>query len=130
MTNYEKYKDEIEKITRLGYEIAVNKNDNTPYVCDNFSCDDCIASTDTCFEIISKWADAEYIEPGVDWYKVAVNTPVLVKTDIDDIWLCRHFAKYERGHVYTWDGRQTSYTCDENNVTWWEHAKLLAEKVM
>lgn len=76
MTNYEHYKNEIEKITRLGRKIAVNK-DKKPCVCCMISCQDCIAfgKEKTCYEIIDEWADDEYIEPEVDWSKVAVDTP-------------------------------------------------------
>ncbi len=123
MTNYEHYKDKIEKITRLGYEIAVNKHDNKPCTCDNLSCDDCIASTTTCFETISKWADEEYIEPTqqVDWSKVAVDTPILVSYNNVD-WRCRHFAKYEDNMIYAWGGGCTSYTTNE--AMDWKYAKL------
>lgn len=123
MTNYEHYKDKIEKITRLGYEIAVNKHDNKPCTCDNLSCDDCIAGTTTCFETISKWADEEYIEPGVDWSKVPVDTPVLVKLYSDEKWIRRYFAKYQNGCVYTFSNGATSWSNDEGTTSW-NFAKL------
>lgn len=37
----------------------------------------------------------------VDWSKVAVDTPVLVSLD-DKLWLCRYFADFKNGIVYTW----------------------------
>lgn len=123
MTNYEHYKDKIEKITRLGYEIAVNKHDNKPCVCDDLSCDDCIASTTTCFETISKWADEEYIEPGVDWSKVPVDTPILVSDD-EKHWHRRYFAKRSDGKFYTFSDGSTSWSAEVGHVTSWLYAKL------
>lgn len=123
MTNYEHYKDEIEKITRLGYEIAVSKNDNKPYSCDNFQCDDCIASRDTCFETISKWADSEYIEPGIDWTKVPVDTPILV-SDNEKNWHHRYFAKWVYGKVFAFIDGSTSWSAKENGTISWKYAKL------
>ena len=37
----------------------------------------------------------------VDWSKVEVDTPVLVSLD-DKLWLCRYFADFKNGIVYTW----------------------------
>ena len=124
MTNYEHYRDEIEKIVRLGYEIAVDKNDNKPCACDNLSCDFCIASTDTCFKIISKWADAEYIESEVDWAKVKVDTPVLVKEYSNGNWVRRYFAKYQNGCVYTFGNGTTSWSSNNEGTISWKFAKL------
>nr|DAG76626.1 MAG TPA: hypothetical protein [Caudoviricetes sp.] len=131
MTNYEHYKDEIEKITRLGYEIAVDKNNNKPCACDNLLCSECIANTKTCFETISKWADEEYIEPTqqvgwpkVDWSKVPVDTPVLVKVCSDGNWIRRYFAKYQNGYVYTFDNGATSWSSNNEGTTSWNFAKL------
>lgn len=133
MTNYEHYKDKIEKITRLGYEIAVNKHDNKPCACDNLPfCSECIANTKTCFETISKWADEEYIEPTqqvgwpkVDWSKVPVDTPILVSHN-NEKWVRRHFARHKDGDVYAWDAGYTSFTSnnDDSSVTFWPYAKL------
>nr|DAU29349.1 MAG TPA: protein of unknown function (DUF4224) [Caudoviricetes sp.] len=120
MTNYEHYKEQIEKIARLGWRVAVDK-DNNPHACNEIKCDDCIAGGYNCYQILSKWADAEYIEQEVDWSKVAVDTPILVS--IDNVqWYCRHFAKYENGLFYVWDDGRTSYTTDAKSR--WEYAKL------
>ena len=34
-------------------------------------------------------------EPEIDWYKVAVDTPILVRDSEDEEWQRRYFAKYE-----------------------------------
>ena len=126
MTNYEHYKDKIEKITRLGYEIAVNKHDNKPCACYNLPfCSECIANTKTCFETISKWADEEYIEPTqqVDWSKVPVDTPILVSDD-EKHWHRRYFAKRSDGKFYTFSDGSTSWSAEVGHVTSWLYAKL------
>lgn len=123
MTNYEHYKSEIDKITRMGRMVAVEEKTGKITSCNQISCsqcrfDSCVCDCDAA---ALAWADAEYIEPEVDWTKVAVDTPILVSDDNED-WYRRHFAKYENGLVYAWDAGKTSYTTDA--TIYWEYAKL------
>ena len=67
--------------------------------------------------------EEECKEPEVDWSKVEVNTPILVRDYESQKWEARHFAKYEDGVIYTWDGGSTSWT-SKGNVTEWKYAKL------
>lgn len=61
----------------------------------------------------------------VDWSTVKVDTPVLVGSCADGQLTRRYFAGYNDGHVYTWDGGATSWsTDDENQISWWNYAKL------
>lgn len=61
----------------------------------------------------------------VDWSKVAVDTPVLVRFFESTKWVKRHFAFFKNEKVYTWDGGLTSWTCDDlNDAMSWECAKL------
>lgn len=61
----------------------------------------------------------------VDWSTVKVDTPVLVSACEDGQWIRRYFAGYNDGKVYTWDGGATSWsTDDENQISWWDYAKL------
>jgi hypothetical protein len=61
----------------------------------------------------------------VDWSKVAVDTPILVRDFEDMKWGKRHFAFFKDGKVYTWDGGVTSWTCENTNcVMSWKYAKL------
>lgn len=46
----------------------------------------------------------------VDWSKVVVDTPILVKKIEPNIELKRHFAKFENGLVYFYDNGRTSWT--------------------
>ena len=64
-------------------------------------------------------------EHEIDWYEVAVDTPILVKDYEDEDWYERHFAKYVNGRVYTWDDGKTSWT--EDTVIAWKYAKLAEE---
>jgi hypothetical protein len=61
----------------------------------------------------------------IDWSKVAVDTPVLVRFFESTKWVKRHFAFFKNEKVYTWDGGLTSWTCDDlNDAMSWECAKL------
>lgn len=58
----------------------------------------------------------------VDWSKVAVDTPILVRDNIFSKWAKRYFAKYENGRVYVWNNGSTSWS--DNRCTPWKLAKL------
>lgn len=62
MTNFEKYKDEILKISKNG-TIAVNKQKNMPVHCSTTSCSECILRSDTCTSQLINWLYEEYQEP-------------------------------------------------------------------
>lgn len=98
MTNYEHYKKQIEKIVRMGRCVAVEEKTGKVTSCNQITClqcrfDSCSCDCDTA---ALAWADDEYIELKVDWYKVAVDTPILVRNSTDEGWSKRHFAKYEK----------------------------------
>ena len=123
MTNYEYYKEQIEKITRVGLRLACHKDTNKFGSCDEVTCSNCIFNVRqySCSTSALKWADAEYIEPGVDWSKVAVDTPILVSND-NVHWHRRHFTKYENREVHAWRDGKTSYTIEV--ACPWKYAKL------
>ena len=61
----------------------------------------------------------------VDWSKVAVDTPILVRNFNITQWKKRYFAFYKDGKVYAWNGGSTSWSCEHNNdVSSWDYAKL------
>lgn len=61
----------------------------------------------------------------VDWSKVAVDTPVLVKAYEQDNWQKRYFAYFKGGRVYTWICGTTSWSADnDEDVMSWNCAKL------
>lgn len=75
-------------------------------------------------ENFTKWLEQEY-EPEVDWSKVPVDTPILVKVErSSDKWFERHFAYYHDGKVYAWNNGRTSYTTQQDPPSVWQYAKL------
>lgn len=123
MTNYEKHRTEIVPIERMGRKVAVEKDTKKITPCAILDCEECLfwECGSSCDMRALEWADAEYIEPKVDWSKVAVDTPILVSNN-EMSWYHRHFAKYENEKVYTWRDGLTSYTTDD--IISWCYAKL------
>lgn len=61
----------------------------------------------------------------VDWSKVKVDTPVLVKQQKEDRWEKRYFAFFENGKVNAWMCGTTSWTSKfAGGATVWNYAKL------
>ncbi|MDU7211827.1 MAG: hypothetical protein E6275_06785 [Veillonella sp.] len=61
----------------------------------------------------------------VDWSKVAVDTPILVKQYEQDEWEKRHFAYFKDGKVCAWLCGATSWSADyEGDTTDWNFVKL------
>nr|DAT52303.1 MAG TPA: hypothetical protein [Caudoviricetes sp.] len=61
----------------------------------------------------------------VDWSKVKVDTPVLVKEHEQDNWEKRYFAYFKDGRVYAWLCGTTSWsTNNDEDVMSWNYAKL------
>ena len=122
MKNYEKYADEIKTYTNgSSYcEEIIIPNVLKPLgkSCIGTSCS-------VCYALTTLWLMEEYEEPEVDWSKVKVDTPILVRQGKNGEWLERHFAKYENGNVYAWADGQTSWTApDDELMTDWNYAKL------
>lgn len=69
------------------------------------------------------WFDEEYKEEQeVDWSKVNVDDPILVRDNDDEEWNQAHFACYEDGKVHAWSGGKTSWTA--KSYLYWMQAKL------
>ena len=116
MKNYEKYADEIREYKGINICSEFIK----PHILEADNCNgiDC----QRCAMIQMIWLLEDYKEPPVDWSKVEVDTPILVRQTKDGEWLRRHFAKYEGGIVYTWKDSHTSWT--EDCMTGWDYGKL------
>ena len=69
-----------------------------------------------------RWIEQEY-EPYIDWTKVPVDTPILVKNTEDDDWTNRYFAEYKNETVFAWYEGATSWSSRNNKCTW-RYAKL------
>ena len=121
MKNYEKYADEIREY-----------KGSSGYFCNKFIMphilkkDSCAGiSCEHCHTLQMIWLLEDYEEPEepeVDWSKVEVDTPILVRQGKNGEWLERHFAKYENGDVYAWVDGQTSWTGADKIK--WRYAKL------
>ena len=122
MKNFEKYEDELKKYdaeelcTKLIRPIILKK--------DSCPSDNCAM----CCRLLMLWMAEEYKPepPKVDWGKVEVDTPILVRDTENTEWLKKHFAKYEDGVVYVWNLGRTSWTAPhDKSVSAWQYAKLI-----
>lgn len=119
MKNYEKYADKIREYEGGKFCVGfILPNILKSKDCDSMSCDKC-----RMLQMV--WLMEEYEEPKVDWSRVEVDTPILVRNTEDEGWTRRHFAKYEGGIVYAWKDSYTSWTAyNDKDVTAWRHTKL------
>ena len=79
----------------------------------------------TCFTEENQQIDIGEYKGIVDWSKVEVDTPILVKDDCDDKWEKAYFAKYEDEMIYAWDNGRTSFSARNKEDTFiWDRAKL------
>ena len=110
MKNYEKYADEIREYN--GDSICTDFIE--PYILKSINAKCINTSCTKCNLYRTIWLLEDYKEPPVDWSKVEVDTPILVRqTEYEDEeWERRHFAKYENGKVYVWSDGCTSWTGD------------------
>lgn len=108
MTNREKFAEKILDIACSGNRLAVDKATLEPIACNSLECRDCLFYTKCSKYAREEWANSEYVEPPIDWSKVAVDTPILVTYSGIHQWVKRHFAKYENGRVYAWNKGTTS----------------------
>ena len=119
MKNYEKYAEEIRE-----YE--------GPSFCDEFikphilNISDCSrVHCSACRMRQMLWLLEEYEEPEVDWSKVKVDTPILVRDTEYEDWYRRYFAEYKDGVVYTWTNGRTGWSVNNGQeMTPWGFAKL------
>ena len=133
MKNREKFENEIMDIACVGHSIAFDKKANKLTRCQDVSCNNCgfssLGSSGTCRDKIKEWCESEYEEPEVDWSKVPVDTPVLVRDSIPYTWKRRYFAYYKDGIVHTYSDGATSWSVNKNSVNpGWNYAKLANEE--
>ena len=115
MKNYEKYADEIREYKGDCFCVDFVK----PNI---LKSDHCESDCTKCRMIQAIWLLEDYEEPEVDWSKVEVDTPILVRDNDDDKWIRRYFATHDGKSVYAWNGGCTSWS--EKCMTGWEYAKL------
>ena len=127
MTNKEKYGNKIIELAIDEGVLALKNGEPAP--CAKIKCEDCdYGKSDSCGGSEYKfreWLNSEYVEPPVDWSKVAVDTPILVRDNENDAWRRRHFAKYVNNTVYAWNGGATSWSTNRSSdIANWKMAKL------
>ena len=122
MNNAEKHMTDI--LAKVGFGVADEKVINCFDECREKGC--IFAGKGSCQTERRKWLKQEYPEPSVDWAKVSVDTPILVKDSENGEWIHRYFAKYENGLVYAWESGATSWSVpNTNHLTDWKFAKLV-----
>lgn len=61
----------------------------------------------------------------IDWTKIEVDTPILVRGFETGKWYRRYFSRYENGKVYAWQDGATSWSVEDDEcVVFWKYAKL------
>lgn len=127
MLNIEYYKDKLVELGIIDIQsLAIIQGQ--PHICKyDTMCDKCLFNTNSfsCPNDALNWLFLEYEEPEVDWSKVKVDTPILVKDILKSEWIKRYFAKYENGRVYVWKEGKTSWSAvNEHDVISWKYVKL------
>ena len=127
MLNKERYMNELLEFACTDNKFAITK-DGKLRECRGVRCNECALESDgmaSCSDLRRKWMEQEYKEPPVDWNKIPVDTPILVRHSESDEWDRRYFAKYENGLVYAWEQGATSWSAeDSDDVCDWKYAEL------
>lgn len=128
MTNYEKNKTQLDMYAVANVSWGVDESGKVSR-CDGCS-KDCIFRGDgRCTQKRLNWLKEEYKEPEVevDWNKVPIDTPILVRDSEDEEWRERCFAGYIAGKVCVFDGYDTSE--DFVGISPWNYAKLAEQEM-
>ena len=128
MLNIEKYKDKLVKLGVIDLNKLALAHGQLQRCDGNTKCRECLffnQSDYLCSDRALNWLFTEYKEPEVDWSKVKVDTPILVRNTEKEEWKKRHFARFKNGKVYAWyDGLTSWSTAGEDDVNFWKYAKL------
>lgn len=120
MLNREKYAKEIIDIAIGGHSFGIANG--KPVDCESMCCWDCKFISTDCIKGRETWANAEYAAPLVDWTKVAVDTPILVRNSEIEPWRKRYYAGPGNRSVYAWNAGATSWNAEGQGH--WKYAKL------
>lgn len=138
MLNIEKFKNELVRLGVINVDRLEFYQNGNLTDCNYTHCSNCKKVLmeqaniteeeflkESCEENILRWLFSEYEEPEVDWSKVKVDTPILVRESEQNPWLKRHFAKFKGGKVYAWDSGKTSWSIEGKiGMLCWKYAKL------
>ena len=124
MKNYEKY---VNKIKEYGGNNFCSMFVE-PHILKSIglSCGDLTCGACRVLQLVWLTEGGDPKEPEIDWSKVKVDTPILVREYEHENWVRRYFAKYEGGKVYAWNSGCTSWSthCMTACMTSWNYAKL------
>lgn len=126
MLNIEYYKDKLVELGVIDPDRLAVISEQLQ-VCETVHCCECLFNPygSLCSVDALNWLFSEYKKPKVDWSKVKVDTPILVKSEEKNLGYRRYFAKFEDGKVYAWKYGATSWTANnEYAVRSWKYAKL------
>ena len=124
MLNKEKYAKELEEILEIGEPFGFDEKHNEICICRNMQCGICkFCIGDGCIAKRREWLNSEYVEP-VDWSKVPVDTPILVRDSEKVEWKKRHFACINDGKVCTWCNGGTLWSAGNSDILSWNYAKI------
>lgn len=121
MKNGEKYKDKIKNYDGTDFCRDFVK----PIILKSNSCSDIDCQQCRLNQIL--WLDEEREEPEVDWSKVEVDTPILVREHDYNEWQRRYFAEYRNGRFFTWLDGRTSWNA-KGCTNSWKQAKLAEDE--
>ena len=127
--NDKQFTDELfKRMYDLGYRKAEIEDDTLFFFVDERDClcpfSPRVPVKSTCFEEKDQVIDVGEYLGIVEWSKVKVDTPVLVSLD-DETWLCRYFAAFKNGIIYTWSSGATSWSVRKREYQdAWSFAKL------
>ena len=118
MKNYEKYADKIKEYNDSSFCLRFVE----PYVLNAIGLSCSRLGCSKCRVVQTVWLMKEYVEPQVDWSRIEVDTPILVRDNDYGKWIRRYFATHDGKFVYAWNGGRTSWS--EEYTTGWKYAKL------
>lgn len=128
MTNYESIEpDKVKNVFARSF--AVNKKTGEVLKCEHLSCELCLFFGGACGENRLKWLDQPAFDPekDIDWEKVPVDTPVLVRQNNKGKEFRRYFCKirYAESLIFrTFANGKTSWNADKEEYSDWEQCKL------
>ena len=124
MLNREKFAKEIMDIAMRHSIVAVTE-EGLPVACGDVRCDRCILNVVhnaevKCGVAFEKWINSEYTDFGIDWSRVPIDTPVLVRDDEEDRFERRYFRGTElHNHLFiTYPDGKTSWSSNLLSENW------------
>lgn len=118
MTNFEKYREEILKITKKGDQFAVLKKAQVPIACTRLSCVDCLFGG-YCQPKKIRWLYKEAVEPA--------PTLTVKERGFCEIIRSGYIARDQNGSLWLFD--MMSAKEDDDDITWWNSANGRCEQL-